>query len=73
MTRDSAADYRSNGPRYEKAWEILAACEVPPSIDVFDWELALERERNPRVSVEGFARHLVDTYQRVSGFFGSDG
>jgi hypothetical protein len=70
VNRDAAADYNSRGPSYQRARATLERrCEIPPSLDVFDHELALARCHDPDLTVEALAMQISNKYHRVNGFF----
>lgn len=67
----SIGDYRRRGSSYAQAWEILAAaCDTPPSLEVFEFQLAELRKKTPSLGVVAFAEQLAETYQPVRGWFG---
>jgi hypothetical protein len=69
----SLADYTVRGSAYQIAWRTLVeGCDVPPSLEVFDHELALARRGKPMMTPEAQARRLAAAYQRVGGFFPED-
>jgi hypothetical protein len=62
--------YLDAGPRFKSALDTLVdGCEIPPSFEVFAYQLDLERRANPGLSPEGLARRLSESYHRVTGFF----
>ena len=72
--RDATADFKAEGPRYGAARRILErGCEVPPSLEVFEHQLKLDQEKNPRLCPEALARRLSESYHRTQGFFGENG
>jgi hypothetical protein len=59
-------DYEDAGPEHIAAWARLArGCEVPPSFEVFEAELAAVRRRAPAVAPEVVADRLVAMYRRI--------
>jgi hypothetical protein len=63
-------DYHERGAAYARAWAVMVAdCDYPPSIEVFDKELAEQRRATPTLTVEQLARQLAERYRRVRGFY----
>lgn len=51
----------------DDAFEILSACEVPPSFEVFRTGLEEHRQRaGMPVDVRWYAQRVVDEYQQIS-------
>lgn len=68
MPADNFEDFHRRGSHYRNAWEILSrACEVPPSLEVFEHQLEKRRDQHPSLTVTGFAQELANSYRPIKG------
>lgn len=67
---DNHSDFVGRGEFYQLAWGVLhQGCEVPLSLEVFDYMLAETRKTRPSLGVVDFARMIVAGYHRHVGLF----
>lgn len=64
---ESNADaFQGIGGAYARAWEILAAaCEVPPSLELFLHQFREMRRARPDVQPERVAQVIASSYRRI--------
>jgi hypothetical protein len=62
----NADAFRRRGPDWAHAYELMhRRCGVPPSIEVFEQELADRRKLEPRLTAPELAERLAAGYRRI--------